>query len=360
MTSSAIDHGELRDSIRQFLEEASDPKKLLDQPEDHSGSTDGALWDQIAELGWFGLIIDEQYDGLGLGLNELAVLYEELGRSLSPLPILQTMLAADTINMGGTEPQKKRWLHDIALGKLKIATVLPPDDAVLPFVDAELRITGLVCDVPFVDQADLLCVPVISAGDRRAVAFLSKNSSGTTIEPQIIQDLSRNIATIRFDNVAITDQDIVHLSDADWQRLQGHAYIALASDAVGGMQYVLDMTVDYLKVREQFGRPIGSFQALKHRCASWKVLQEAAIALSRNAVSAVATGEADYLSSASAAKYYSCDIYSGLSGDAVQLHGGIGFTWEHPCHLFLKRAKLNQVLFGSSHDHKDKIAGFVL
>ena len=134
--------------------------------------------------------------------------------------------------------------------------------------------------------------------------------------------------------------------------------MGLACDAVGGAAALLELTVDYLKVREQFGRPIGSFQALKHRAADWKVKIEATAALARHAGALLSAGSADASAAASSAKAYAVDTYAAFCGDAVQLHGGMGFTWEHPCHVFLKRAKLSQQLYGSSTAHKERAARF--
>jgi alkylation response protein AidB-like acyl-CoA dehydrogenase len=136
--------------------------------------------------------------------------------------------------------------------------------------------------------------------------------------------------------------------------------LAIACDSIGGAKAVLDPTVAYLKTREQFGKPIGSFQALKHRCAEHKVAIEAADALVRDAVERWSNDAADAALFAALAKALACDVYAGVATDAVQLHGGIGFTWEHVCHRYLKRAKLNQTLFGGSAAHRDRAAQLLL
>ncbi|HEY8352637.1 MAG TPA: acyl-CoA dehydrogenase family protein [Sphingomonadales bacterium] len=354
MSESGLDLNELRDAIRQLLAEASDPRNLLLKEE--SGATDTALWRQMAELGWFGMIIDEDHGGLGLGLEELGVLYEELGRALSPVPVLQTMLAAHALMMAGSAQQKAEWLPRVAAGELRVALTLPQPGHQLPALDAKGRVTGTSRDVLFADAADLLALPVETAAGRRDFVLLPPDAAGVAVAPQPLFDLTRNMAAISLDHVQVAPEQVLTLDSADWDRLVDHADIALAADAVGGMQHIFEITVEYLKVRQQFGRPIGSFQALKHRAANWKVLQEAAIALAANAVSFVARQGDGAGAVAAAAKYYCSNVYADIAGDAVQLHGGIGFTWEHPCHLFLKRAKLNQVLFGGTSAKQDKVA----
>lgn len=355
MSESGIDLAELRDAIRQLLTAASDPKDLLLKGDD-SGATDRALWQQMAELGWFGMIIDEDHGGLGLGLDELGVLYEELGRALAPLPVLQTMLAADAVMRAGSDVQKQQWLPRIAAGELRVTLALPVAGRDSARIDGAGRVDGMVRDVLFADAADLLLLPALDGEGQRVMAVLEAGTAGLAITPQPIFDLTRNMAAIRLDGVQVAADHVLRLSDDQWERLANHADVAIAADAVGGMQHILEITVDYLKVRHQFGRPIGSFQALKHRAANWKVLQEAAMALAANAVNLVARDAAEAAAVAAGAKYYCSNVYSDIAGDAVQLHGGIGFTWEHPCHLFLKRAKLDQVLFGGTSAKQDKVA----
>ncbi|MEX1147691.1 MAG: acyl-CoA dehydrogenase family protein [Sphingomonadales bacterium] len=355
MSEPGIDHGDLRDALQQLLDAGNAPRALLAEGR-AGGAADLALWARMAELGWFGIGIDEDHGGLGLGLREMAILYEELGRSLRPLPVLETMLAASALTMGGSGDQYARWLPGIAAGDLKAATVLPVGERPELTFGEGGRLTGTVVDVPFADVADILLVPVCTANGQRAFAVLEPTKPGLSIDPQPILDLTRTFARLTLDDVTVADDRLVFLDDAQWDALLDHANLALACDAVGGIDHVLSMTVEYLKVREQFGRPLGSFQALKHRCANWKVLQEAVTALAGSAVDMIAGGEVSAAEKAASAKYYANDVYAAVAGDAIQLHGGIGFTWEHACHLFLKRAKLNQVLFGGSSRNRDKVA----
>jgi alkylation response protein AidB-like acyl-CoA dehydrogenase len=181
-----------------------------------------------------------------------------------------------------------------------------------------------------------------------------------TVTPRPTMDRTRSLCDVVFDDVEIAPEQVLNVTPAHWGELLDHASVALACDSIGGATHILEKTVEYLRTRVQFNRAIGSFQALKHRCATWKILQEAASALTSNAAQMLAADAEQRASSASSAKFYACDAYAAIAGDAVQLHGGIGFTWEHDCHLFLKRAKLNQVLFGSAIEHRERVARIVL
>ncbi|MHA3791151.1 acyl-CoA dehydrogenase family protein [Sphingomonas sp. YL-JM2C] len=351
MDDSGIGLDELREAIRQVLDE-----RLQTQgdaiPDEDGRPLDRDLWRQMAGLGWLALGVAEEHGGLGQGFAHAAVLHEELGRALASVPSLTTLLAADAIALAGSAEQKARWLPAIAAGELMAGIALPPPGG----APAPVQADGLIVrDMPFADAVDLFLLPVAAADGGVALALVE--AAGASVTRRRTVDLTRSMGEVRVDAATLAAADRIALDPAMLDRLRDRAAVALASDAIGGAAAVLERTVDYLCVREQFGRPIGSFQALKHRAASWKVLLEAATALVRHAADAVGTGEADASVLASSAKYYACDVYAATAADAIQLHGGIGFTWEHACHLFLKRAKLNQLLFGSSSLHKDRVAG---
>ena len=185
---------------------------------------------------------------------------------------------------------------------------------------------------------------------------LDRETAGISVTPRPLVDLTRSMADIRLDHARVDADAIIRLERDQWTALSDHAAIALACDAIGGADSLFGRTVDYLNIREQFGRPIGSFQALKHRMADWKVKIEAVRMLVRHSAAMAVGNDARASEAASGAKAYACDTYAAFAADSVQLHGGIGFTWEHPCHLFLKRAKLSQQLFGNSKLHKERVA----
>lgn len=340
-----LNHGELRESFRELLSAESDShavRKMLDGDVELRSN----LWAKVAELGWLGLAIEEKHGGLGLSLAEVAIGYEEFGRYLTPVPFMMTTLAAHAVTLAGTEAQKAQWLPRFASGETSAALTFPSrarsaHEPLQHFVDA--------------DRVDVLLLPTDGG-----LAIVETGAAGLTITPRAAIDRTRSLNDVSCEAVEVAPERILRLTPAHWDELLDHASVALACDSIGGATRILEMTVEYLKTRVQFNRPIGSFQALKHRCATWKILQEAAHALTSNAAQMLAAEPAQRASSASGAKFYTCDAYAAIAGDAVQLHGGIGFTWEHDCHLFLKRAKLNQVLFGSAIEHQERVAGIVL
>ncbi|MBB3925844.1 alkylation response protein AidB-like acyl-CoA dehydrogenase [Sphingobium jiangsuense] len=351
--SGTIDIEELREAIRGVLSDRSGG--AIDIPGDEGRGLDRALWGEMAGLGWLGMIVPQAHGGLGLGLEHLAVLYEELGRELASVPVLPTMLAAAAIARHAGPETQARWLPALAAGGCLAAFALPRD-APLPLLDARGALAGEVDHLLFADCAGLLALPVRAGEGQMALVLLPTDAAGVTVARRPLVDLTRSAGRVTLDGARVEDGHLLGLAEADWAALLDHAAMALACDAAGGAEALLERTVDYLCMREQFGRPIGSFQALKHRVADWKVRIEAVKVLARHAAALVEAGAADASAMASGAKAHGCDVYAAFAGDAVQLHGGIGFTWEHPCHLFLKRAKLSQQLFGGPAMHRDRVA----
>lgn len=357
MSSQSISPDELRDAVRAVLKGEGDLGVARLQGRQRDQALD-ALWQRVADLGCLGLGIAERYAGLGLGFRELGILYEELGRHLSPLPVLATLLAAEVIVLCGDEPQRKRWLPDFAGGSIRACLGLPLGRQPVPRLEDAHTVVGSLGDVLDADRAQELLVPV---RDERGlfVAMLSRSEEGLEVIPRAAFDTTRTLCEIRLHHATVGPARLFRLEKAAWCRLIDHASVALARDSVGGAARILEDTVGYLGTRRQFDRPLGSFQALKHRAASWKVLLEGARALGRHAAELMDDDEPERSAIASCAKVSGCDTYVGIAGDAIQLHGGIGFTWEHECHLFLKRARLNAALFGSSVQHKERAAQLV-
>jgi alkylation response protein AidB-like acyl-CoA dehydrogenase len=344
-----LDLAELREAVRGVLVDRRGD--AIEIPGDEGRGLDRSLWTEMASLGWLGLAIPEAYGGLGQGIAHLGVLYEELGRELASVPVLPTMLAAVAISRHADEATRERWLPAMGAGDCLAAAALPGEGA-----DAAItgdRVSGTVDHVAFADVANLLVLPA-RLGDETALVLISADSPGVVVTPRPAVDLTRSMGQVALDGV--TPEAIVEVDRSGWAALVDHAAMALACDAVGASATLLERTIEYLCLREQFGRPIGSFQALKHRAADWKVKIEATTALARHVAALLDEGGEAASATASEAKAYACDTFAAFAGDAVQLHGGIGFTWEHPCHLFLKRAKLSQQLHGSSTAHKERAA----
>ncbi|GFE82069.1 acyl-CoA dehydrogenase [Steroidobacter agaridevorans] len=346
---------ELREAIRPVLEGKWDGT-VAHFKEGRTAQAEDELWNEAASLGWFGVAIAEEHGGLGLGYAGLAVLYEELGRYLAPLPALPMLLAAEAIALAGDDAQKSMWLPKIAAGEIRISMALPLKGEPLPRVTAEGVVSGRVPHVGCGSKVDYLLLPVRS---ERGVdlAIFDVSAKGVVVTPAPIIDLTRSMCTVTLEGVQTDGARRLLLTAEQWERLLDHASVALALDSVGGGMHILERTVAYMSVRTQFGRPIGSFQALKHRAASWKVWLEGARALTTQAALQVASSAANASSLASSAKASACDVYTGVAGDAIQLHGGIGFTWEHECHLFMKRARLNAAWLGTPLQHRERVAG---
>jgi alkylation response protein AidB-like acyl-CoA dehydrogenase len=355
MSDPGFDADSLRDGFRDVLDREAGSERLH-RFVDAGGLYDEALWRAAAALGWPALSVPEAHGGLGLGLPEAAVLFEEIGRALAPLPLLGGYLAGRAIEIGGSEAQKAAWLPRIAAGELVCAISPPlPGRAPLPTAVEDgdgLRLSGQALDLLDGGSASLFLVLARLA--HGSLAYVLVDGVEAAVEPTV--DRTRHLARVDLDGVRVSADRVLGGGQALRETLAAEAALLIACDAKGGANAVFERTLDYLKTRMQFGKPIGAFQALKHRCADHKVALEASGAVAAEAVRLWAAADSSAVAMASSAKAYACDVYGEVAEDAVQLHGGIGFTWEHDCHLFLKRAKLNQALYGSSVAHLDRAA----
>jgi len=352
----------IRDSARALLA-GRGPAQLraaLSEP----GGYDRELWRTMIELGWTGLALPEDCGGAGLGWVELCILQEEQGRLLVASPFFATSaLGAPLISASANEAQRRALLTRIARGEVRIACALngtdgrPPPEGIS--VSLETRADGLtlrgVSDfVIHADCADLLLVlaraPHAQGAEGISVVVIPAASAGVTIHPHVMLDLTRPMSRVELNDVSVEPQQILGEAGAAGTAIAealDRARIALASEALGGAERVLEMTTAYVKERMQFGRPIGSFQAIKHRLADMMIEVEAAKSAAWYAA-CVADERPEELSEAAAiAKSYCCDAFFDCAANAIQLHGGIGFTWEHDVHLYFKRARATAMLLGS-------------
>lgn len=369
MIAGAMELDELRESIRAVLTDRVSHEHIR-RFIDSTDLYDGALWREAASLGWLALTVPEEFGGLGLGFCAAALLYEELGRRLAPMPALGTLLVIQAVTDAGTSEQKAAWLPELASGATpaSLSVIDPkrkaPSARLRRRPDGNLVLSGRASDV--LDGASVaLWLITARSEDEQALhlVLVRPNEDGVTIQPEPLVDRTRHLASADFHDLTLPGARVLGesaLRPAASDALLGHAALALACDALGGADAALELTIEYLRTRVQFGKPIGSFQALKHRCASHKVALEAARATTLDAVHRWARGQGDAAAHASLAKACACDAAAALASDAVQLHGGIGVTWEHPCHLYLKRAKLNEVLFGARAAHEDRAAALLL
>jgi alkylation response protein AidB-like acyl-CoA dehydrogenase len=359
----------LQATARDVLTREVPPGVVRETAESPQG-TNESLDRKLAELGWTGLLIPESHGGLGLGTLEMAILLAEFGRAAVPGPYFASaILAATALIHAGDRQQKKHWLPKIATGEATATiAVLEKDDRLdAGGVHARARrsrsgyrLDGTKLFVPYAHVADLLIVAGRTARDAGVTLFLvDPRVSGVTIRPLETIDRTRRVSEVELRGVEVGREHVLGRVGGGWTTVAtvfDVAAVALAADALGGSERVLQMAVDYSKTREQFGRPIGSFQAIKHLAAEMVADVEPARSLVWYAAHARDAIPRDASRAASMAKASLCDIYSRSANRAVQMHGGIGFTWEHDIHFWFKRAKWNEVAYGDSSFHRERVA----
>jgi alkylation response protein AidB-like acyl-CoA dehydrogenase len=351
---------ELRATVRRWLTEnvpLARVRELMATPDAY----DPATWRGLGELGVLELGIPEQYGGAGFGFQELARVAEETGRALLPGPLLATSgLAVPLLLASDDEQAKARHLPGIA-GGTTVATVawLSPgagwDSAGRSLSVADGRLSGSASAVLSGTYADLVLV-VAGTGESTAVVAVDATGPGVSRTAQPTLDQTRPLARLDFDGAPCTPVGAVGAGDELLSRALDAANVLLAAEMVGGAQACLDMSVAYAKVRQQFGRPIGSFQAIKHKLAEVLVALEGAQAAAAYAAWAAAENPVELAVVATLAKAVAAEAYFRAAGDNVQVHGGIGFTWEHDAHLYFKRAKTSLMLFGDVGSYQRALA----
>jgi len=359
---------ELRLLVRRFLTDRSSSARVRERI-DAGGTRDDAVWQQMAEqLGLQAIAIPEEYGGAGFGPVELGIVLEEMGRRLYVGSYFSSVaLVGQLLTESADETACKTWLPSIADGTLTAALAVTEEsgswDPATFVTRAEATSTGwkLTGVKTFVIDAASADLVVVAANTPEGLGFfgVEAGSSGLTIEDLDSLDLTRPLA-----RVELADTPAVRIApDGDGvallERVRDLAIVALASEQVGGAAEALDMAVEYAKIREQFGRPIGSFQAIKHKCADMLLEVESARSAAYHAASVVAENGTEAQIAASLAKSYCSEAYTHVAKENIQVHGGIGFTWEHDAHLYLKRAKASEVLFGSPIEHRARLADLV-
>jgi alkylation response protein AidB-like acyl-CoA dehydrogenase len=365
----------LRQSVREFLEAECPMTYVRQMMEDERGFSD-EQWRKMAELGWTGLIVPEQYGGAGLTMVDMVVVLEEMGKVVFPGPFFASViLGGVAIDLGGSEAQKQRWLPGIADGSLR-ATLAQVEESgrwdalgiQLPAKSAGdgFTLSGTKLFVHDAHNADVLVVPVRTGGsgaDGITVLLVERAAKGVGVRVLKTMDQTRKLCEVTFDGASVGRDAVLGEVGAGWtllDRLVDRAKVAVCAEMCGGAQKVLDMSVAYAKVREQFGKPIGSFQAIQHKCANMMVQVESAKSATYYAAWAVANDVPEAHLAACMAKAYTSDAYRFVSAEGIQIHGGIGFTWEHDMHLYFKRAKGSEVTFGDATHNRELVAQVVL
>jgi alkylation response protein AidB-like acyl-CoA dehydrogenase len=335
ITADFGDFTELHDDLRAVAADVLARGRIVD-------------WQSLVDAGWVGLEAPDALGGAGASFAETAVICQELGRAAAATPYLgSAVLTVGVLTTLQDSAVRDALLTDVATGAARLAVAV--GDFTL---DADRRLTGRADFVPDAEGADRLLVLATDASGADVVVA----AEGLTVTPQPVLDETRRVATVTADGIEVAEP----LRFAGRARsVLNRAAVAVACDSLGLAEAMLAATVSYAQTREQFGRPIGSFQAVKHACADMLVKVSVARALVREAVAAVVGAEveaSDVDAAVAMAKSYTCSAAVDVVGKALQLHGGIGYTWESGIHVYLKRATFNRSLFGSPAAHRHCLA----
>jgi alkylation response protein AidB-like acyl-CoA dehydrogenase len=346
----------LKDSARKFFAgecPSAEMRRLMET----DTAYEAELWSKLTDQGYTGIIYPEAYGGVGLGKVELMLLMEEAGRALLPGPFFSTVVFAGSVLDGlATPAQKTNYLAPICRGEARATVAIPeasgswnPDEVHLSARGGKLN--GEKYFVPDAAAADFIIVVA-----RNGVFVVDPKTPGVKISPMSGMDLTRKLYVLEFNNARAEPLG----ETAGLPRALDIATAALAAELVGGMQRTLDITVEYAKTRKQFGKPIGMFQAVQHQCADMYLETESARSAVYYAGWALEENSADAATAVSIAKMYASDAARTVGNRGIQIHGGMGFTWENDIHLYYRRAKASETAFGDATFHRERIASMVI
>jgi len=366
----------LRSTARKFFDNECPSTMVRALMEDSSGMTP-ELWKKLAEQGWLGLIAPEEHGGMALGIVDLVVLLEEMGRAVVPGPFFSTVLLGGLALLeAGNDAQKKAWLPKICSGEARATLAWMEPSAEMGAAGITLpaaakgsgfTLNGTKLFVHDAHTADVIVVAARTASgqnpeDGISLFLVPTGTPGLAVTLLPTMDQTRKLCEVTLTNVALGGDAIMGALGAGGKalaRVIDRATVGLCAEMCGGAQKVLDMTVEYAKIRHAFGRPIGSYQGVKHRAADMLVDVENSKSITYYAAWAMDEGVPEGPLAVSMAKAYVSDAYRRVSGAGIQLHGGIGFTWEHDLHLYFKRAKGSEFTFGDATWHRERVAQLV-
>ncbi len=346
----------LKDSARKFFAgecPIAEVRRLMET----DSAYDAVLWSKLTEQGYTGIIFPEEYGGVGLGKVELMLLMEEAGRALLPGPFFSTVvLAGSVLDAVATPAHKKQYLAPICRGEVRATVAAVEDSANWDPKSVELiatngKLTGEKFFVSDAAVADFLLVVA-----RNGVFAVDSRARGLKVAPMSGMDLTRKLYVVEFSDTPA--EQIAFASEL--ARAFDIATAALAAELVGGMQRTLDITVEYAKTRKQFGKPIGMFQAVQHQCADMYLETESSRSAVYYAGWALEENSPDAATAVSIAKMYASDAARTVGNRGIQIHGGMGFTWENDLHLYYRRAKASETAFGDATFHRERIASVVI
>jgi alkylation response protein AidB-like acyl-CoA dehydrogenase len=346
----------LKDSARKFFAgecPSAEVRRLMET----ETAYDAALWSKLSDQGYTGIIFPEECGGVGLGKVELMLLMEEAGRALLPGPFFSTVvLAGSVLDAVSTPAIKRKYLAPICRGEVRATVAIleasaswNPRDILLSAANGKLSGEKF-----FVSDAAIADFIVVAA--RNGVFVVDSKAHDLRISPMSGMDLTRKLYVVEFSNTPAEEIG----STKDLQRAFEIATTALAAELVGGMQRTLDITVEYAKTRKQFGKPIGSFQAVQHQCADMYLETESSRSAVYYAGWALEENSPDAATAVSIAKMYASDAGRTVGNRGIQIHGGMGFTWENDLHLYYRRAKASETAFGDATFHRERIASMVI
>jgi acyl-CoA dehydrogenase len=349
----------LQDTVRSYLRDRFGPTQVRAVYEDPAGDGDPAeLWKAIGEQGWAAVLVPEEHDGIGLGLLDASVIARAFGAGTVPGPWLGTILAGEAIRLAGSSAQQAAWLPRIASGEVKGAVAIhrpgsSPTPANAPATAEGGKVSGTLQLVEYVEVADVL---VVAAPDGLYLVDPKDAALGITRCESL--DRTTRVATVELNGAA--GERLEQSSPEVLQELIDRAAVLVANDLVGIARKALMETVEYDKTRVQFGKPVGSFQAIKHDLADLHVAVTMAEHAATYAAFAVDTDREDKTLAVSIAKSKAADTARKATSDMIQYHGGIGYTWEHDAHFYFKRAKRLEYAFGDAAQHRERIASLLL
>jgi alkylation response protein AidB-like acyl-CoA dehydrogenase len=342
----------LKNNARKFFAAEcpmAEVRRIMETAEAH----DEKLWRAMAAQGFLGVLVPEEAGGMGLGMVELAALAEEMGRALVPGGFIATLTAAAAIHAGGST----KHLREIAAGEKKATLALLESSA--SWNPDAVAMEGLDGEKMFVPDAGVADVIVVAARDRGELVLYLVDAKSAEISPMPGVDLTRRLHRVRFSGRG----EMIARGEAAWNALAlalDIATVALCAEMTGGMQRTMEIAVEYAKTRKQFGKPIGMYQAVQHQCADMLVWTESSRSAAYYAAWALDNAIPDARAAVSVAKVYASDACREVGNRGVQVHGGMGFTWENDVHLYYRRAKASEIACGDATFHRERIARLVI
>ena len=346
----------LKDSARKFFAGECPSAEMRRLMETESGY-DAALWSKLTDQGYTGIIFPEEYGGVGLGKVELMLLMEEAGRALLTGPFFSTVVLAGTVlDAVSTPANKEKYLAPICRGEVRATVAILEASASWNPRDIQVSATNghLSGEKFFVSDAAIADFIIVVA--RNGVFVVDSKARGLKISPMSGMDLTRKLYVVEFSNTPAEEIG----STKNLPQAFNIAAAALAAELVGGMQRTLEITVEYAKTRKQFGKPIGMFQAVQHQCADMYLETESSRSAVYYAGWALEENSPDAATAVSIAKMYASDAGRTVGNRGIQIHGGMGFTWENDVHLYYRRAKASETAFGDATFHRERIASMVI